>query len=51
MYVWRFKQFKAWTGRKAIDDWRRRLSPARQAALDSFLDRIAKMQAWPLRNL
>lgn len=47
MYVWRFKQFVAWTGRKAIDDWRSRLSPSRRAIHDVFMDRIAKMDSWP----
>ena len=47
MRVWRFKQFRAWSGRRAIDDWRLRLSPARRAIFDTFLDRIAKMQSWP----
>lgn len=47
MYVWRFQQFRAWTGRKAIDDWRGKMSPARQASFDIFMDRIAKMEAWP----
>ena len=46
MYVWRFNQFKARGGRRAIDDWK--LSPARRASLDTFLDRIAKMQSWPV---
>jgi hypothetical protein len=47
MYVWRFKQFRAWSGRRAIDDWRLRLSPTRRAVFDTFMDRIAKMQSWP----
>ena len=47
MHVWRFRQFKATSGRKAIDDWRSALSPARRAIFDIFLDRIAKMNAWP----
>jgi hypothetical protein len=46
-HVWSFKQFTALSGRKAIDDWRKGLSPARRATFDSFLDRIAKMKAWP----
>jgi len=46
-YVWRFRQFKAGSGRKAIDDWRKGLSPARRATFDNFLDRIAKMESWP----
>src|SRR2546427_1280920 len=47
MYVWRFRQFRTWTGRKAIDDWRRGLSQARRATFDLFLDRVAKMNSWP----
>ena len=46
-YVWRFSQYQAWTRRRAIDDWRKSLSPARRAIFDTFLDRIAKMQNWP----
>jgi hypothetical protein len=55
-YVWSFRQFKALSGRKAINDWRKGLSPARQATLDKFLDRVAKMQTWatgicdPIKN-
>src|SRR6266436_3980282 len=47
MYVWRFRQFRAWTGRLVIDDWGNGLSPGRRAVFDTFLDRIAKMETWP----
>ena len=42
MYAWRFKQFKPASGRRAIDGWK--LSPARRAHLDTFLDRIANKE-------
>jgi hypothetical protein len=49
MYLWRFEQFTSATERRAITDWRRNvLSPARRAILDTFLDRIAKMESWPI---
>jgi hypothetical protein len=47
MWVWRFWQFRSVNGRESISDWRKGLSPARRAALDHFLDRIAKMPEWP----
>lgn len=47
-WLWAFKQYRsASSGRDAITVWRRRLLPARRAALDTFLDRIAKMRTWP----
>jgi hypothetical protein len=45
--LWTFKQFRSASGRDAIADWRKGLSPARRAVLDIFMDRIAKMKAWP----
>src|SRR5690348_2257898 len=45
--VWTFQQFRSGSGRDSITDWRKGLSPARRAALDVFLDRIAKMSSWP----
>lgn len=47
MYVWRFQQFKTWSGRAVIADWRNSLLPARKAVFDLFLNRIAKMESWP----
>jgi hypothetical protein len=37
-------------GRLAIHDWRKaKLSPSRCAIMDTLLDRIAKMQSWPIK--
>lgn len=46
MYLWTLKQFTS--SRPAIEDWRRKLSPARRAHLDTFLKRVGKMESWPL---
>jgi hypothetical protein len=46
-WIWRFEQFQSSSGRDMISDWRRRLTPGRRAVFDTFLDRIAKMKAWP----
>src|SRR6266853_1078787 len=46
--LWVFNQFRSANGRDVISDWRKGLSPARRAVLDVFLDRIAKMRAWPI---
>jgi hypothetical protein len=45
---WTFYQFcSVASGRDSISDWRKRLSPARRAVFDVFMDRIAKMGTWP----
>lgn len=47
--LWTFQQFRSLASEKdSIGDWRKRLSPARMAVLDLFMDRIAKMKTWPL---
>ena len=48
MRLWSFQQFQSASGREAISDWRKDLSPRRQAAFDIFLDRLSKMRSWPL---
>jgi hypothetical protein len=45
--LWTFEQFRSASGRDSITDWRKGLSPARRAVFDVFMDRIAKMRAWP----
>jgi hypothetical protein len=46
--LWTFRQFRSLANEKdSISDWRKRLSPARRATLDIFIDRIAKMSVWP----
>lgn len=48
MRLWTFQQFRSvLSERDSISDWRKRLSPARRAIFDIFMDRIAKMRAWP----
>ena len=41
-----FQQFQSASGRAVISDWRKRLSPARRAIFDMFLNRLAKMDRW-----
>jgi hypothetical protein len=44
---WRLKQFRSISGREAISDWRRSLSPGRRAVMNTFLKRIIRMESWP----
>lgn len=41
------REFASAAGRKAISDWRGRLSPARRAIFDVFLSRLCRMERWP----
>ena len=44
---WRLFQYQSPTGRRAIDDWRRRLPIGEpQASLDLFLNNMVKIDQW-----